>query len=53
MKAEYWAAIGTIVYMMGTQLVFDLPRDVSMWQGISVVAGYLIGMAARAAERKK
>ena len=52
MKAEYWAAIGTIIYLMGTQLVFNLDQEVSLWQGISVVTGYFIGMAARAAERK-
>lgn len=52
MKTEYWAAIGTFIYLAGTQLVFDLSREVAKWQGISLVAGYLIGMAARAAERK-
>lgn len=52
MKAEYGAAIGTFVYLMGTQLLFNLGREVALWQGISIIAGYLIGMAARAAERK-
>lgn len=52
MRTEYWAAIGTFIYMAGTQLVFDLNREVALWQGVSLVTGYLIGMAARAAERK-
>ena len=52
MKTEYWAAIGTFIYLAGTQLIFDLSREVTMWQGISLIAGYLIGMAARAAEGK-
>ena len=51
MKTEYWAAIGTFIYMAGTQLVFDLSREVALWQGVSLVTGYLIGMAARAAGR--